>query len=205
MGWTLPWRPDGRFASHHGMAIQRWLPILHALYERLRLPLPVLRSGHHHTPCLLEAELHPLDLGVPLHKLHWQVLLLEFALGLPTHTRLADWDSETSPFPQDAPGFGFAYCSSTKPLAQPSNPNTTFDEHTVFNIAGMSLANSHFSQYSSWLAAGFSTSTPGPTTSPKPTTTPPTTTPTVTTTPTSTPLPTLGVCHPHYSLNIAGG
>ncbi|EIN05508.1 cellobiose dehydrogenase [Punctularia strigosozonata HHB-11173 SS5] len=78
----------------------------------------------------------------------------------------------------------FAWAYSDVGVDDPSDPQSTFDEHTDFGFWGENVANAHSANYDTYLSGGTVTTGPTSTSSPTSTsTTTTTTTPTVTATP----------------------
>jgi cellobiose dehydrogenase (acceptor) len=49
---------------------------------------------------------------------------------------------------------GFGYVTSTTAVAQPSNPNSTFTQHSYDSITGLDLSTSHNANYQTYLTGG---------------------------------------------------
>jgi cellobiose dehydrogenase (acceptor) len=92
-------------------------------------------------------------------------------------------------------GAGFGYATSETAVDQPSNPNSTFLEHTYDSTGGIDLSTAHSANYAQYLAGGVSSSS----SSTKPTSTVPSST--STSTATAAPLPTFS---PSYDYIVVG-
>jgi cellobiose dehydrogenase (acceptor) len=68
---------------------------------------------------------------------------------------LAAWSNQYGGGSLDQTGpAGFGYATSTTAVAQPSNPNSTFTQHSYYSNTGLDLSTSHNANYQTYLTGG---------------------------------------------------